>query len=157
MSGSKNDKYAFSDVALSYLRNAGWSPTRHVPTAVYETAYANEKLSFVSKVKSFLSSFGGLIINYQMPNHVEDILEFEAQNAVRGMGGGALRIFEDLIQASHLSPIGHYQAGTCMLLMDENGKVFGGSDTYVCLIGKTGREAIEAILSGSEVTVLDAA
>ncbi|HEV3339439.1 MAG TPA: SUKH-3 domain-containing protein [Pirellulales bacterium] len=152
---SKQADFVFSQVVSAYLRKAGWSPTRVVPTSVYERAYENEHLRFVVEVKEFLRHFGGLIIKYKMPTKVPDVLEFEAEHAVRGMGRGALRSFEELTKASALFPIGHYQGGTCMLLMDEGGKVFGGSDTCVCLIGRTGSEAVETILTGSRVTVLD--
>jgi hypothetical protein len=137
------------------LREAGWTPTRAVATSLFEDAYSAEGLKLLPKSKKFLRQFGGLIIKYKMPNQRQDVLEFLAERAVQGMSGGGISCFEELTGVAPLCPIGHFLFGTCMLLMDRQGRVFGGSDTGVSLVGESGMQAICAILTGSEMEILE--
>ena len=151
----KTKNNAIPKAALPYLRKAGWTPKRVVPTAMYEQAYESEGVPFLSKTKEFLSAFGGLIVCYETKSRQEDVLEFLAERAVQGMGGSGLKGFEELIRVAPLCPIGHYLSGTCMLFMDTRGHVFGGSDETVTFIGETGEDAIGNILTGAESKVLE--
>jgi hypothetical protein len=139
---------AFPPVALEYLRKAGWTPNRAVPTSTYERAYKAESIPLLPKPKKFLREFGGLIICYVTKLRQQDVLEFLAEQAVQGIGDGGIKGFEELIGVAPLCPIGHCFFGTCLLLMDANGRVFGGSDETVVLIGKTGKQAATNILTG---------
>jgi hypothetical protein len=146
---------ALSPATLSYLNAAGWTTKRSVSTSLYEDAYAAERLSLLPEAKNFLRRFGGLIIKYVTPRQQQDVLEFLAERAVRGMGNGGNEGFEELTGVAPLCPIGHCYFGTCILFMDANGRVFGGSDETVSLIGPTGEEAIGRILSGVECKVIE--
>jgi hypothetical protein len=151
----KSKNGAIPHAALLYLRNAGWTPKRVVPTSLYEQAFEAEGIPFLPKTKNFLRKFGGLIIRYAMRSGQEDVLEFLAERAVQGMGGSGLEGFEERIDVAPLCPIGHHLFGTCMLFMDSRGRVFGGSDETVTFVGKTGEEAISKILTGVESQPLE--
>lgn len=120
----------------------------------YEQAYENERLTIPPKVREFLRDLGGATFKYELRHHQEDVLDFVADRAVQGMGAG-IKCFEELIGVSPLCPIGHYLFGTCMLLMDRRGRVFGGSDTTVTLVGNSASQAIWNILSGAEADILE--
>lgn len=152
---AKNGPSPLPRAALPYLRKAGWTPTRTVPTTAYEQAYAAEGLLLVPKAKQFLHEFGGLIIRYDTKSAQEDVLEFLAERAVQGMGGAGIAGFETLTRVSPLCPIGHYLFGTCMLFMDGQGRVFGCSGEAVILVGNTGEEAVVNILTGVESEVIE--
>ena len=59
---------------------------------------------------------------------------------LRGMGSGGLRQVERLLDVRPLCPIGHYQNGTCMLLQDETGRVFGVWDDTTVFLGDSVRK-----------------
>jgi hypothetical protein len=139
--------------AVSLLKKAGWNAKRVVPTSLYEQAFESEGITLLSKTKEFLSEFGGLIVPYRTIFSEEDVLEFLADQAVQGMGGDSE--FEEMIGVGPLCPIGHYLYGKYILFMDNQGRVFGGSDENVILVGKTGKEAIGNILTGVESEVLE--
>ena len=139
---------------LTSLRAAGWTSKR-VSTDVYERAFAEEGINLSFKAREFLRRFGGLIIRYESNSHQKDALEFFADRAVVGMADEGIKNFEHLIGIAPLCPIGHYLFGTCMLFMDVNGRVFGGSDTTLTSIGNTGEEAIANILNGSPIEILE--
>lgn len=151
---NRNEK-TFSGAAAEYLRKAGWTPTRTLPTRVYEEASKAEGRSLLPKAKQFLSKFGGLIIQYSPKSGQADVLAFLAERTIHAMDGSGLECFEELIGVSPLCPIGHYQFGTCILFMDKRGYVFGGSDETITLVGQTGEQAIENILTGVAVEVLE--
>ena len=146
--------FAYSQQVESDLRAAGWLPIRERNTPVYETAYQDEGVSLLPATHDFLRRYGGRVIRYEDQSKNLDILEFCADDAVRGMGGGGLRQVERLLDVRPLCPIGHYQYGTCMLLQDETGRVFGVSDDTTVFLGDSGEEAIENILSGREPQLL---
>jgi len=98
----KNAASAIPHAARAYLRKAGWTPKRIVPTALYEQAYASEGLPFLPKTKQVLREFGGLIIRYVTKSQEEDVLEFLAERAALGMGGSGIECFEELIDVTPL-------------------------------------------------------
>ncbi|HUY88504.1 MAG TPA: SUKH-3 domain-containing protein [Pirellulales bacterium] len=152
---TRNGAAAFPTATVSRLRKAGWTPKRVVATSLYEHAYDSEQIRFLPKTKQFLRQFGGLIIPYLTKSRQEDVLEFLADRAVQGLGGSGIEVFEELIGTVPLCPIGHYLFGTCILFMDCQGRVFGGSDETVTFVGESGEEAIGNILTGVEGEVLE--
>ena len=65
----------------------------------------------------------------------------------KGAGRGTLEGYEEMANAP-LSPIGSYSFGMCLLLMNSQGRVFGGTEWSLVVLGSTGEEAIERILTG---------
>ena len=147
---SGDDPFAFSRRTERDLRAAKWLPGRKVDGSIYERAYQEEDALLLPTSRDFLSRYGSLIIPYEDHAGNRDVLEFCADDAVRGMGSGGLHQVERLLGVCPLCPIGHYQFGTCMLLQDATGRVFGVSDDATSFLGASGEEAIENILSGRE-------
>ncbi len=152
---AKKITYEFSPRASGYLRDAGWMPTRSVSVTPYSNAYAKEGLELSPVTKSFLGSFGGLLIRYAAPPGHDDVLAFTADDAVRNMGRGVLAQTEEQFGVGRLCPLGYYLYGMCLLLQAEDGKVFGLSDDRTMLIGKSGEESTDNVLSGREPQILE--
>lgn len=143
-----------SDTSQRVLRLAKWTPERRVDVAPYRAAFAAEGLTLPPAVEKFLEQFGSLVIKYEVRSGQTDVLEFCADDAVKNVGRVAIALLEKELLARHLSPIGHYQYGTCMLLQDELGRVFGVTDDATIIVGASGEEAVEKILSGATITLL---
>lgn len=141
---------AHSREVESYLRTAGWSPSRRIDSDRYEAAFQGEGLSLNRAARDFLARYGGLVIRYPDAVGQTDVLEFRAEDAVVGMGGGALDRTERELGVGRLCPIGHYQYAMCLLLQDEAGGVYGVSDDTTSFLGRSGEEAVENILSRRE-------
>lgn len=146
-SAGGSGSYAHSPRVEGYLRGAGWSAEKRVERARYEAAFEREGVSLTQATRDFLSRYGGLMIRYHDIVGGTDVLEFCADDAVRGLGSGGLHQMERLLDVSPLCPVGHYQYATCMMLQDEKGRVFGVSDDTTSFLGESGEEAIENILS----------
>lgn len=152
---AKRTEYVFSDQARQYLKAAGWRPSRSVPVTPYQTAYKREGLTLSSAARSFLHRFGGLLIKYALrPGH-DDVLGFFADEAVQNMGHGILAQTEEQFGAGRLCPLGHYLYGMCLLLQSDDGKVYGLSDDRTLLVGPSGEEAVDNVLSGRQPQILE--
>jgi SUKH-3 immunity protein len=137
------ERRIFSQKTLDCLRKASWTPQRHISLHQYEAAFHEEGVDLLDQPREFLSEFGGLVIPYENCSHQEDVLDFLADEAVQGLGN--LRGYEKIIGLA-VCPIGHYAFGNCLLMMDQLGKVYGGIDWTVSLVGESGLSAIENIL-----------
>jgi len=140
---------------LNRLKCAGWGPSRKIDIRKYVSAFASEKVAMVAPAKTFLRTFGGLLVNYTTRANDDDVLDFSADEAVEGHGAGALHRYELILGTGSLSPIGYFDTGSCLLLMDSSGIVYGASGWRLILVGKTGVGAIESIVSGGEFEVLN--
>jgi SUKH-3 immunity protein len=140
-------KHAFSPQVEVYLREAGWSPLRRTDPAHYEKAFEREGISLTQATRDFLGRYGGLVIKYQGAMGQTDVLDFCADDAVRGIGARGLHEMERLLDVRPLCPIGYCLCSTCLMLQDERGRVFGVSDDTTSFLGESGEEAVENILS----------
>lgn len=152
---AKQSAYKFSACARRYLVEAGWKTDRAVSVSIYLDAYAREGLALSSAARMFLRSFGGLLMRYKSTSGQEDTLGFMADEAVRNMGGGILAQTEEQFGVGSLCPIGHYLWGMCLLLQAEDGSVYGLMDDRRVLIGKSGEESVDNVLSLEEPQVLE--
>jgi hypothetical protein len=151
---ARQDDNGLPESVIPLLRGAGWEPGRVVSVGPYIAAYRAEKIPWTNQVEEFLTEFGDLIIEYPTRFERKDVLEFCAQRAAQGIGPDGLKGFEELSGRQSLCPLGHYQSGTCLLLMAAKGDVLGGTDEVLTLIGNTGKNAIGNILTGAEPQVI---
>jgi hypothetical protein len=152
---AKRLPYSFSARTRHYLTAAGWTPDRAVPVSTYVEAYGREGLVLSSAAKMFLRNFGGLLIRYEAASGQDDVLGFTADEAVRNMGGGILAQTEQQFAVGRLCPLGHYLWGMCLVLQADDGAVYGLVDDRRVLLGKSGEESVDNVLSLEEPQVLE--
>lgn len=83
------------------------------------------------------------------------MLGFTADEAARNMGGGILAQSEEQFVAGRLCPLGHYLWGMCLLLQADDGAVYGLLDDRTVLLGQSGEESVDNILSLEVPQVLE--
>src|ERR1022692_3820315 len=98
----KNGRAILSQEVIERLTKAGWESSRKIALEKYQAAFEQEHLELPSKVRAFLSQFGGLIIHYKRGENREDTLDFLADEAVQGFGGDALDRKSTRLNSSHL-------------------------------------------------------
>ena len=121
----------------------------------YSNAYANEGLELSAVTKSFLRSFGGLLIRYAAPPGHDDVLALTTDEAVRHMGRGVLAQTEECFGVGRLCPLGYYLYGMCLLLQADDGTVYGLCDDRTMVIGNSGEKSVDNVLSGREPRILE--
>ena len=139
---------------MSLLNEAHWSPAKKSSIALYEAAYREEQLSLHSAAKRFLERFGGIIVKYSTPDDQLDVLDLCANDAVQGMGDGGLIQLERELSVHPLCPLGHFDDGTCLLVQDRLGRVYGISDELLIRAGESGEDAVNNILTGIEMPII---
>ena len=71
------------------------------------------------------------------------------------MGRGVLAQTEEELGVGRLCLIGRYLHGLCLLLQGEDDSVHGLSDDRALLVGSTGEQAVDNVLSGKEPQVVE--
>jgi hypothetical protein len=142
----------FSSLTLDLLRRAGWRPDRRVATDGYRSRLAEAGYAVSPAVLEFLQSFGGLSITRPTPLG-DDILSFDPADALTRISRARVGTYEKFLDAT-LCVIGSYFTQTFTVMMDPNGKVYGGADDTLRHLGDSGEEAVENLLTRHKSTLL---
>ncbi|TGE09482.1 SUKH-3 domain-containing protein [Hymenobacter fodinae] len=135
-----------SQSTLEQLAKAGWQPDRVISTLSYQLALRIERYPWFSAIEDFLQEFGGLRITFSYQDGNTSILHFDASKAAADVDTDwALNNYKQRIGCSALCIIGQAYSDHMSLYMDEEGKVYGGFDDFLCLIAENGEAAIETI------------
>lgn len=90
--------------------------------------------------------YGGLNIQFTVRNGIESNLHFDVNQAVEEVDPiWVQKAYYDRLGKIDLCVIGQVYTDHLVLMMDNNGNVYGGFDSYFSFIARSGEEAIEAI------------
>lgn len=148
--------HIFKYCAYGALKKAGWDYNRLINTTDFVKAYQEYGFPILNHVLEFLSRFGNLKINFlNLRNGIDDNFDFDVRH---GLEVEVIeRVKEDYmprINNKKMCIIGTAYRDHYVLLMDEDGKVYGGYDSYFVKIGDSGENAIEAIIEGRQSDVI---
>jgi hypothetical protein len=144
----------FSLSTLGYLTNAGWSAGRAVSLLKFRAYLTGEGYAWFPAVATFLAEFGDLRISF-VRNGLSELLSLDACEASASFD--VLWVVEEYAQRigrAQFCVIGKAYTGHLLLFMDDTGRVYGGFDNFLCMIGTSGVDAIEAICSNRPVQEL---
>lgn len=129
------------------LREAGWTPSRSVSTAEWETGL-RERGGFEAHeaARRFLTEFGGLAFPNRGAGRTMLRMEFRLDPLLAEWDD---EIFDVLSEeaGAHLYPLGAADRGNTYLGMTPGGAVWGGRDSAT-LLAETGDEALEKLIEG---------
>lgn len=133
------------------LTQAGWSETRKVDSSKLIKQITENSYDVLPKALQFLEEFDGLKIKFTnfKNGQMDDItLDFNKATELEFPE----RIHEDYEPriGKKLCAIGTAYRDHFILVMDEDGKVYGGYSDYLVKIADTGIDAIEAIVSNKQ-------
>lgn len=130
------------------LIKAGWSEDRKVNRSALRRMIIENGYTAFHKVLDFLEAFEGIVIKYQKANTgTEGDISFDFEKAAeleipeKICGDYQMRIGRELCI------IGTASKSHLILIMDEDGKVYGGYDNYLIKISDSGIGAIEALVN----------
>lgn len=143
--------YEFRESTIKLLRAAGWRPGRTIAVDAFERALAREGHPMPPIVGEFLGQFGKLKITVRPgPRYTRDQLRLNPCLAMEITSAHVWGRYSARIGAV-VCPIGAYNYLHDMLMMTADGRVYGGYDQYLDLVGRSGEEAIDNILRGEEM------
>jgi hypothetical protein len=146
----------FSTDTKALLIKAGWQKGRKIDTTGYERALIEERFEIPTCVIALLQEFGGLRIIHphaKVPEETDDFI-FEVVKATFISRNGWVKGNYSNRVGKKLCRIGEASDAHLILAMSSDGEVFGGFDDFLCYIGSSGDDAIEALCSGREVRVI---
>lgn len=135
----------FSADTSAYLRKAGWHEGRKMPLVHYlnyRACLLNGGYPWFPAVADFLEEFGGLAIEFGRRKQTE-ILKLDACKAANDRWFP--NYYASRIGTRQLCVIGLVYTDHLLLFMDDAGTIYGGFDEFLCVVGSSGADAIEAI------------
>lgn len=147
-----NMKNVFTNESYTCLLKAGWNSERSLNKEEIIEKLSIEGYSVFKEVVDFLASFEGIEVNFfnKKSKKIDDF-NFCLERAFNLEVPE--RLMEDYlprIQKQKICPIGTAYRDHFILIMDDNGIVYGAYDDFLVKIGNSYFEAINAIISDQE-------
>jgi hypothetical protein len=105
-------------------------------------------------VEDFLSEFADLVIKYDRTNRDKDVLHFNVLKAMNDIDFSWIKDGYEKRLNTELCIIGQVYSNHMTLMMNEEGKMYGGFDEILYFVSDDGREAIEVICSNMKLEEL---
>jgi hypothetical protein len=143
--------YKIKDNVKDILLKAGWNENRKLDKNRLEQLIIQNGYDILPKVLDFLMVFEGIVIRFiNLKNGISDDITIDFVKATQLESSD--RIFQDyqLRIRRKLCIIGTAYREHFVLIMDEDGKVYGGYDNYLVKIADTGIGAIESIVNNEK-------
>ncbi len=145
------DISVFRTETRKLLQSAGWFPERLIDTTTFVTQLKASRYPVHTTATEFLAHFGELKIVYPYSDlGSEDELRFDPIYAISFVQIRTVQDYARRVKAP-LCVIGTYNHLHDTLMMTPEGKVYGGYDDHLDLVGHSGEEAIDNILKGEEM------
>jgi hypothetical protein len=141
----------FPEFIKKLLLDAGWDKKRQIDTAPFKQILEAEGYIPFPVIEDLLKEFGGLRIIF--PRHdSDDSLHFNAEKASNDVSPyWAQENYAYRLNNKSLCIIGQAYSDHLTLMMDAEGKVYGGYDDSLFFIASNGREAICNICSNQKL------
>ncbi len=132
------------------LHASGWRKPCEVDVQRYRHALRAEGYPVHEIVETFLRSYGGLQVFLPLRENgsERDDFHLDPLAAIDSIYIERVREEYDLRTGSALCVIGLYHRGHMVLMMDGQGRVFGGYDETLVKVGESGEEALRALCLG---------
>lgn len=137
-----------TEQAYKLAKESGWTDYRKVDKEVIIQEILNEGYPIIEKAVEFLESFWNIVIYFvNRKNGIqEDDINFNFNHASNlEVPERLLKDYEPRI-GKKVCLIGSAYRDHFILMMADDGSVYGGYDSFLCKIADNGYEAIEAII-----------
>jgi hypothetical protein len=132
----------FVEPINNLLHEAGWDSDRSINIDLFKRKLEEDGYVLSLAVKDFLKEFGGLKIAFGRYDST-DHFHFDVITAVEGIHPAWIHQDYSIRLNNHnLCIIGQAYSNHLTLVMDDDGKVYGGFDDELFFIANSGREAI---------------
>jgi hypothetical protein len=154
----KRTKMNIDPKVYNILKKSGWYENRELDEEEIAKKIKDEGYPVMKSVLSFMKNFEGLVIKFDnLQNGLKDDtinLDFEQATHIE-TPGKIRKSYLPRIQ-KELCLLGTAYRDHLILLMSEDGYVYGAFENYFCLIEKTGIGALEAIILNKDFEEINA-
>ncbi len=147
----------FSPETIILLLNAGWKANRSVDTTNFKKCLLRVGYPWLIQVQDFLSEFGKLEIIVPAVDSVSvKLFHFDVCKAVADIDSRwIIEDYTDRLRNKKLCVIGQAFSSHLTLIMDDKGKIYGGFDDLLYLVGNNKYDAIEAMCSQKSLAEIE--
>ncbi|MFI8709564.1 SUKH-3 domain-containing protein [Bacillus sp. NPDC077411] len=138
--------FALSKEIEFYLRQGGWMSNRETDISPFTTILEEEGYFVSEASQEFLKQFGGLVLNqpaFKILNELEK-LHFDPILICEHVYRERVETYEERVEEP-LVVIGEAYNEQLILMMSPSGKIYGGYDDYLTILGDNYDEAFEAL------------
>lgn len=143
----------FEKTTYDFLRKLGWSEHRSVDPAPFLACLLAHGYVRFSQAKQFFQRFGGLAGD--MPAYrvagAFDRIDFDPARTIACTCRETVLAYEARVHEK-LVVIGMAYNGHLVLLLSESGRVYGGYDDHLCLIGTDVQDAMSNLFDRRQMT-----
>lgn len=131
---------------LAALRQAGWSPDRHVDVASEVALLRSRHHTVGQVVEDFLTMVAGLTVTVPsaVPRRRPRVFHFDVADACTRTPEGFVGLWETPAD-DYLAPVGHLLTGNLALVMSSSGALFAGKGSRLYLLGRTATEGLDTL------------
>jgi len=141
-----------SDKIIAELKNSGWQPNRRINTDEIVKFLTDEGYILNLTVLEFIQNLGNLEL-YPPAFRVEgktDTMHFNPILAAEGIYPERVKEEYELRVGEPLVVVGAAYSEHLTLMLSHSGKLYGGYDSYLTLLGNSVVEALEGIFGRKE-------
>lgn len=144
-----------SKEVLQVLKKSGWYEGRQLQTKYVIDIIKKEGYGVLDKVVDFLREYGDLVLFFlNKKNGISnDTIDFNFKKAMQLEFIERIEVYEERV-GKKLCIVGTAYREHLILLMSEDGFVYGASDDFLCFFSNTGEGAIESIVMDFDVEVV---
>jgi hypothetical protein len=142
-----NTEHQFTEAALRCLEQAGWNGKKRFTDEEIIGLFTDNANPVLEKAVSFLTVFNNLSLTFynKLAGHYDDLnISIQLGNQLEVIEKSKFD-YEPRIGA-RTCIIGTAMRDHFVLIMDENGAVYGGFDSFLTRIAYSGEQAIEAFV-----------
>ena len=137
--------------AYKLLERAGWSENRRSDENLIKQQIMSEGYPLLPAVVDFMKNFGGLVIYFQNKrNRIQDDINLDFEHATHLETTEKIIIDYKPRIGKSLCPVGTAYRDHFVLLMSEDGNLYGAYEDYLCYISDSGIGGIEAIVTDKD-------
>ncbi len=142
MGAINHDK--LSDHALDVLKDAGWTEARVVDNTPVYKAMSDSGIHLNDSGMQFCDELGGIVARHYFDSEVYELFHINLDQTFKSIVQEWLLWYEKQC-GELLMPIGQSHQKHMLLMMDEEGKVWGGFDDHFEMIASTPEQAINRL------------
>jgi hypothetical protein len=143
----------FSIEVRKKLVESLWYEGRKIDTGAFKFVSLRNGYFWTENVRHFLEEFGNLKIAINRESIGTDFFHFDVVKAMNDFDPRWIKEnYSRRLNGTQLCVIGQAFSNHLTLMMSEDGKVYGGFDDFLTLLGGDGRQAIENICKGEKGT-----
>ena len=140
-------------ITIDRLLKAGWTNGRNIDIGIIEEKMKKMNINLPKNVKTFLSEYGMLEIEFKKAiksSYMVEIMEFNPIKAVGDAFDGEYfkDIFDEYEVDELVYPIGNANRGNLLMLMSENGNFYRYTNGFLCKDGETIEEMLDCVVGG---------